>query len=157
MKTCVRWRSTPLGAAMVTLAVLAACGGGDADIDGTIDPVSGPGCSVDGTHAVVVGTFTQPVLSNRSTNLLILMSNCRWCADNMKEGGATALTSEGTWSSSQSADGGTAIRVNKTNSQFFNLVAADGRTITSYRVADSSYAGFVYARDDRARYTCDGH
>lgn len=156
MKTCVRSCSSLLGVAAVALALLAACGGGDADVDGTIDRVSGAGCSTDGTDAVAVGTFTQPIPGDRSTNVLILRSDCRWCADKLKEGGATALRSEGTWSSSRSPDGGTAIRVTKTNSQFFNLVAGDGRSVTSYRVSDSSYAGFQYARASRSSFTCDG-
>ena len=136
--------------------VLAACGSGTMEIDNRSSLVDSTACSRDGTHSVVVGTFTQAVSGNGSTNLLILLPNCRWCADNIAQGESRALTSEGTWSSAGASDGSAGIRITKTNSQFSNLVPPDGKSVTSYRVSDGSYAGFLYLRDDLSTYTCDG-
>lgn len=139
----------------VSLVLSVACGAGEVEIDRDSVTSNTSACSRDGTHATVVGKFVQPVPSTGKTNVLILLSNCRWCADAMTPGGKAALTSEGTWTSARAA-GDSTIAVDKTNSMFKNLVTSNGRSVTSYRVSDNSFAGFEYVRSDSAGYTCDG-
>jgi hypothetical protein len=101
----------------------------------------------------VAGGYTQPGVGS-ATNVLILLSNGSWCADAMSDGGK-ALTSEGTWSSGLD-DGGTGIRVTKTNSLYFNVVSCDGQTVKSYRSSDGLFAGFSYVRESPPTFTCNG-
>jgi hypothetical protein len=138
----------------VTLSVLVGCSG---SVTGGDKPdAAGPSCSTDGTQALAIGKYTQRVAATSTTNVFILLSNCAWCADAIVDGASTALTSEGTWSSQKEADAGTGIRITKTNSQFFSVLSADGQSMRSFRISDGVYAGFAYAKDNQAAFTCDG-
>ena len=137
---------------MSVAVMLLACGNSTLTSGG----VDAGGCSSDNSQATAAGKYAQYWAPTSTTNVLILLSNCRWCADAIADGGSKALTSEGSWSSVKQADAGSGIKVTKTNSAFFNIVSADGQSAVSYQVSDGTYVGFEYAKGSALMFTCDG-
>jgi hypothetical protein len=155
MATVARSRNGAVGLALASLVLFlfTSC---DTYLTG---PDAGPAgtCSTDQSQSRVVGKFTQYTVGANKTNVLIFLSNCKWCADAIADGASQALTSEGVWSSSiEPADAGSLIKVTKTNSMYFNILSYDGSRARSYATAGGTYAGFEYTKEASSAFTCDG-
>lgn len=109
------------------------------------------GCSADGSHSLVPGTYifqlSSSVSSKQKTQVKIFKSDCRYCFETVTEGDSTALSSDGTWTSKLGTKDNSGQEIDVIVAGLTYTISGSGQTL--------SQSSSVWGKTITSNYTCE--